>query len=321
MFIRFGRGLSCLLVATAGGSLWADHGPGTSGGGLSVQSGEVLKPGAWAFELRSDYTAFKIPSDADIASKAATAGAIDLLDHSLLYGASLAYGVADNLQFSLSFGYYTADGGGTVSVDPGSGGLTRSSNEPKGLTDLWINGKWALFKGPAGRFAFYGGVKFPTGKKDVRDSNGETVDFASTPGSGATDYLAGFGYSTYLTPQLTLDASAGRTFRGVYHGYRLGDRTEAGVAMGWRFTKNIRAFPQYAAFMELNFRTNGKVEAQGEQDGNSGGSAAFLSPGFRCGLSSRAALSLSAQFPVHQTPNGAQIETKFKAVASLSLSF
>lgn len=321
MHMRFLRHPPILMALAVGGSLWADHGPGTSGGGLSVQSGETLKPGAWAFELRSDYTAFKIPSDADIASKAAAAGAIDLLDHSLLHGASLACGVSEDLQFSLSFGYYTAMGGGTVGVDPDSGALVRSTNESKGVTDLWINSKWALYKGPAGRLAFYGGVKFPTGKTDVRDSNGEAVDFASTPGSGATDYLAGFGYSTYLTPQLTLDASAGHTFRGAYHDYRLGGRTEAGMAVGWRFTQNIRTFPQYAAFMELNYRSNGKVEVQGEHDDNSGGSALFLSPGLRFGFSPRASFSLAAQLPVRQNPNGAQIETKFKAVASLSLSF
>lgn len=310
-----------LAPALACTGLFADHGPGTSGGGLSVQSGEVLKRGAWALELRSDYTAFKIPSDGDIAAKAASAGAIDVLDHSLLHGFSLAYGVAENIQISASFGYYAPSGGGTVSYDADSGLLSRSSNEPKGLTDLWINGKWAFYKGPLGRFAFFGGVKFPTGKKDVLDSNEEAVDFASTPGSGAADFMAGLGYSTYLTPQLMLDASASHTVRGTYHLYRLGDRTEAGVALAWRFTENIRAFPQSSGFMELNFRRIGKVQNQGEKDGNSGGTAIFLSPGLRFGFSPHASLSLAAQLPLMQSPNGAQIETKMKAVASLSLSF
>ncbi len=286
-----------------------------------MQSGEVVKRGAWSFELRSDYTAFKIPSDADIAAKAAAASEIDVLGHSLLQNASFSFGLAENLQLSMSIGYYTAIGGGTLSVDKDSGGLVRSTNEPKGLTDLWINGKWGFYKGPAGRIALYGGMKIPTGKKDVRDSNGEPVDFASTPGSGAADFTAGFGYSTYLSPQLTLDVSAGHTFRGTYHDYRLGDRTEAGVAFGWRFTGNIRAFPQSAAFLELNYRRNGNVQILGRRDGNSGGNAVFLSPGFRFGFSPGASFSLAAQLPLSQSPNGAQIETKLKAVASLSLSF
>ena len=319
--MHLARRILCLVALLPGRSLMADHGPGTSGGGLSVQSGEVLKRGAWAFEMRSDYTAFKVAGDAEITAKATAAGDIDVLDRSQLHGVSLAFGVAENLQLSASFGYYSASGGGTVRYDPNSGGLSRSSNEPTGLTDLWINGKWALYKGPAGRFALFGGVKFPTGKKDVHDSNGDAVDFASTPGSGATDFMAGLGYSTYLTSQLTLDASAVHTFRGTYHDYRLGDRTEAGVAVGWRFTESIQTFPQYRAFLELNYRSNGKVKVQSERDGNTGGSAVFLSPGLHFGFSPHAALSLTAQLPLRQSPNGAQIETKLKVVASLSLSF
>lgn len=321
MQIRIARRITCLLALLSGSCLFADHGPGTSGGGLSVQSGEVLKRGAWSFELRSDYTAFNIPSDAEIAMKAATAGDIDVLDHSLLQGICLSYGLAENLQVSASLGYYTASGGGTVSIDPDGGGLSRSTNEPKGFTDLWISGKWAFYKGPSGRLALYGGVKIPTGKKDVLDSNGEPVDFASTPGSGATDLVGGLGYSTYVTSKLTLDASISSTFRGVYHGYRLGNRLDAGVALGWRFTESIRIFPQSSAFLELNYRSIGKVEDQGARDDNSGGSAVFLSPGLRFGFSPRAALSFALQLPLSQSPNGAQIETKLKAVASLSLNF
>ena len=319
--MNISRRVPCLIALLVGGSLMADHGPGTSGGSLSVQSGEVMKRGDWAFELRSDYTAFKVPGDAEIIAKATSAGAIDVLDHSLLHNASLTFGLAENLQLSASFGYYSASGGGTVSYDPDNNGLSRSTNEPKGLTDLWISGKWAFYKGPAGRFALYGGVKIPTGKKDVRDSNGDPVDFASTPGSGATDFMAGLGYSTYLTSQLTLDASASHTLRGTYHDSRLGGRLDAGVALGWRFTEDIRTFPQSAVFLELNYRINGKVRVQGERDDNSGGSAVFLSPGLRFGLSPRASLSVAVQLPLSQTPNGAQIETKLKVVASLSLSF
>ena len=319
--MHLARRILCLVALLPGRSLMADHGPGTSGGGLSVQTGEVLKRGAWAFEMRSDYTAFKVAGDAEITAKATAAGDIDVLDRSLLHVVSLAFGVAENLQLSASFGYYSASGGGTVRYDPDSGGLSRSSNEPKGLTDLWINGKWALYQGPAGRFALSGGVKLPTGKKDVRDSKGGSVDFASTPGSGATDFMVGFSYSTYLTSQLTLDASAGQIFRGTYHDYRLGDRLDAGVGLGWRFTENIRTFPQVAASVELDYRHSGKAEAQGEREENSGGSSVYLGPGLRFSFSSDASLWLALQLPVHQSPNGAQIETKLKVAASLSLSF
>ena len=50
--------LAAFSVALAAvNSTHADHGPGTSGGGASTQSGEALKPGKFAVEFREDYSA------------------------------------------------------------------------------------------------------------------------------------------------------------------------------------------------------------------------------------------------------------------------
>jgi hypothetical protein len=313
--------LALPLLCLASLALRADHGPGTSGGGLSVQSGETLHAGAFSLEWRSDYTAFKTLSDAGIAAKAGPGGDIDLLDHSWLHTLTFGYGLTDTVQVSGSFGYYDPSGGASAAVDPVTSAVTRTANDPKGLTDLWLNAKWAVYRGPAGRLALFGGVKLPTGRKDVTDAAGDPVDYASTPGSGAVDYQAGLGYSTFLTARLTLDASASHTFRGIYRGYRLGGRTDAGVAMAWRFADSVRTFPQASAFLELNYRDLGRIENQGITDENSGGSALFTSPGLRFAFSPRAALTLAAQIPLGQSPNGAQVETRFKAVAALSFSF
>ncbi|HJU82955.1 MAG TPA: hypothetical protein VJ600_01980 [Holophagaceae bacterium] len=309
------------LLGLSAVGLRADHGPGTSGGGLSVMSGEVLRPGAFSLDWRSDYTAFRSLDDAGIAAKAADAGGIDLLDHSWLHSVSLGVGLTETVQLSATVGWYAPSGGATASVDPATGAVTRVANDPRGLTDLWINAKWAVYKGPAGRLALTGGVKLPTGKKDVRDASGDPVDFASTPGSGATDFQAGLGYSTFLTAHLTLDASVARTFRGTYRGYRLGDRTDAGAALAWRLTDSIRSYPQGSLFLELNYRDLDRVRDQGVTDGNSGGRALFTSPGFRLAFSPRSALTLAGQLPLRQSPNGAQTETRFKAVVALSFSF
>jgi hypothetical protein len=98
--------LSMALAAAA--SAYADHGPGTSGGGAATQSGETLKPGKFSLEFRTDYTEFENLSQSEIEAKAASAGGFDLLDRSFLSTVSLSYGVVENFQVGLTLGYYNA---------------------------------------------------------------------------------------------------------------------------------------------------------------------------------------------------------------------
>ena len=61
------RPLATLGVALATASVaFADHGRGTSGGGVLTQSGETLKPGAFSIEFREDYTEFQRLSQAEV---------------------------------------------------------------------------------------------------------------------------------------------------------------------------------------------------------------------------------------------------------------
>ena len=312
--------LALVALLMTGPALRADHGPGTSGGGLSVPSGETLKAGRFSLEWRTDVTTFRRPSEADLRAKAGD-GEIDLLDRSLLHSLTLAYGFGDACQVSATLGTYTPSGGATASLDPETGELVRTANRPQGLTDLWLQGKWAFHRGPVGRIAAFAGLKLPTGRTDARDEAGEPVDLASTPGSGAVDTLLGLGYSTFLTARWTLDAGLTHTWRGTHRDTRLGDRLDAGVGVAYRFTRDLRSFPQASAFLELNHRRLGRLRIDGEAEANSGGRALFASPGLRVGFTPRMALTVAAQLPLSQSLHGAQIETRLKAVAALSVAF
>ena len=63
-----------LLLAS---SAYANHGPGTSGGGSSTISGEVLKPGKFSLDLRMDYTEFEHVSRAEAERRALESGGFD----------------------------------------------------------------------------------------------------------------------------------------------------------------------------------------------------------------------------------------------------
>lgn len=338
--------LTVAALACAAGAAFADHGPGTSGGGTSTQSAETLKPGQFSIEARLEATEFEHLSSSEISRSAAHTGHFDLLDRSVLSSLSLSYGVAENFQLSLSIGYYDAENareavvpghhdpppaehGGEAAEEHGhdeaehdaAPGIESHGFDPDGLTDLLLAGKYRFYRGPLGQFALIAGVKIPTGDDDVRDSTGAAIDPAAAAGSGSWDFVGGLAYSTFITGQLTVDASAQYTLRTEHDDFKVGDRFDAGVAVAYRLTRDIERFPQVSLFVETNLRHLRPSEVGGEEHHNTGGTALFISPGARIRFSRHAAFSVAPHLPVVQDLEGEQLETAFKLTAAFTLSF
>lgn len=299
----------------------ADHGPGTSGGAVSVQSGETLKPGAIALDLRFDYTEFEHPSRAALDARATAAGDIDALDRSLFATVGLAFGAAEDVQVGVSTGFYHAIGTRGDALDPTAGTTDVASFDPDGLTDLWVTGKTRVSRGPSGSVAVFGGAKAPVGRRVVYNSADERIEPSAAAGSGAWDEMLGTAWSKWLTERITLDVSVQFTHRGEYRDFKIGDRIDAGVAAAYRLMEDIQAYPQESVFVELTARRIGRSADDGASDENTGGTAFFLSPGARVGLSPSLSASLSLQLPVAQDLNGEQLETRYKLVAGLTVIF
>ena len=317
-----------LIAATA----IADHGPGTSGSGFNTQTAETLKAREWDASFNFDWTEFDSPSPSALIGKEH----FDLIDRSFLSTFSVSFGATENLQLGLAFGYYAAEGTRRIAhhEEEAEAGHhehaeehheetapSLASFEPDGWTDLWLTGKYRVHRGPAGSFALLGGVKFPVGETRVLDSDGERLEPASTPGSGAWDGMAGAAYTFALTPSLALDASAQYTLRGEKRGYRLGNRLDAGVALGWRIFGEAKSFPQVSLQAEANVRAIGKSDTEEGRDGNTGGTVLFLSPGARVRFTEHAAWSVGVQLPVVQDLNGDQVETAFRVTSGFSFTF
>jgi len=307
------------VVATT--SVRADHGPGTSGGGSSTQSAETLKPGKFSAELRLDYTEFEDLADSEIEAKAARAGDIDLLDRSFLETLSVSYGIAENFQVGLSIGLYQANRAREAEFDDTTGETEFATFDPDGITDLWLTGKWRFYRGPMGQLATFGGVKFPTGRHNVHNSEGERVEPAATAGTGAYDGMIGLAFSRYLTSRITMDVSGQYTIRGEADDFKLGDRIDGGVALAYRFNEDITKYPQFSVFGEANVRHLFKSQDDGANDPNTGGTVVFLSPGVRASFTRNVAFTVAPQIPVMQELNGEQLETKIKVNAALTFTF
>ncbi|HVE40382.1 MAG TPA: transporter [Planctomycetota bacterium] len=306
-----------------------DHGPGTSGGGLSTQSAEVLKPGSWSLGLRIDYTNFQRLSETQIQDKTVSmAGAdhvhFDAVRWSMLETFELSVGATESLQFGFSFGYYRATDvrEGHLHGD-GSYGF-HDFGDISGMTDQWITSKYRVMRGEYGSLAFFGGVKLPFGDDNETgesSTSNEPLDPALQPGSGAFDFQLGAAYTRYLSSAVSMDTSIAYTYRTRADDFKIGDLILFGLALNYRFTESVQVFPQPSAFLELNVRHLFRNREGSEVEENSGGTALFVSPGFRVGFSDKVSLTIAIQIPVVQALHEEQQLTKFKVSTGLTLSF
>jgi hypothetical protein len=303
----------------------ADHGPGTSGGGSATQSGETLKPGAVSLGFHWTFTSFEELTKAQIEEKALRVEGehhhFDAIRTANIWSLDLAYGVMEDLQIGLSTGWYRGENLREAEVESGS--LTfHDLGDVTGPTDLWTNAKYRFLRGPYGSWAAFGGIKFPTGRDDVRgDDTLERLDPSLQPGSGAFDFLAGTAYSVFLTSRFTLDASLQYIRRTANNAFKIGDRIDGGVAVAFRVMEDIKTYPQVSVFAEANVRQLFRNVEDGQREDNSGGTVLFLAPGVRARLNEHFSIGVSPRFPVLQALNSEQEETRFQVVADVVFSF
>lgn len=301
-------------------AIFANHGPGTSGGGSSTASGETLRPGGFDLSLREDYTRFEKIDRAGAERRALQSGEFDALESASITSLAVSYGVVEDFQIGGQIGYYAGEH--FIDAESEDGIDAESSTaDPDGLTDLSLTMKYRLLKGQPGNLAVIGGVIAPTGRDDVRLSDGALLEPSSQPGTGAWAYQVGLAYSRFLTSRITTDASAIYTIRTRHDGFEVGDRLDLGIAMAYRITPSIRSFPNYSVFAEAGAVWLGKDKDDDEVNPNSGGWTVYLTPGARVRFTEHVSLTVAPAFPVIQELNGDQIESRFKLSAILSFSF
>ena len=298
----------------------ANHGPGTSGGGISTPSGEVLKQGKFELTLQEDYTQFEHVSRSAAERRALSAGEFDSLENASVTSFGLSYGILDDLQLSANIGWYF--GNNFIDAESEDGVAESGVADPSGLTDLSLTLKWRVLRGQPGNVALIGGVIVPTGRDDVRLDNGDLLEPSSQPGTGAWGFRFGLGYSRFLTSHITIDTGAVYTLRTEHDDFKVGDRFDVGLALAYRLTESIQSFPNYSVFGEVAAVWIDKDHVNGEGDNpNSGGWTVYLSPGFRVRFNENVALSFAPSVPIYQSLNGEQVRSDFKLSATLSFSF
>ncbi len=296
----------------------ANHGPGTGGAATTIPA-ITLKSGTFSLGLRTELTEFESISDSQLFDKATDAGSFDAIDRTFLYTFDIGYGVTDNLTLGLNIGWFEAINFRESELEDDEIEVFQAN--PDGITDLWLSCKYRFLRGPQGHYAILGGIKFPTGVDDRKNSVGEDVEAVEQPGSGSYDFTTGFAYSRWFTKDWTMDTSIQYILRTEgARDFKIGDRIDWSFATAYQIIPRNK-YPNFAPVGEINTRYLFRDEESGEDQQNSGGTTVFLSPGVRVGITPRCGVGTSVSFPVFQNLLGEQQETDFKVVVGVNYSF
>lgn len=158
------------------------------------------------------------------------------------------------------------------------------------------------------------GVKTPWGRNALVQ-DGQRVDEHAQPGTGSTDLFGGLAFLHLFDAQSALFASG--QFRGTGSNdfaYRYGDITLANVAYERKLTGWLDAV------LELNYRHAGRdrVDAEGIEDPNTGGSILYLTPRVVVDLGKGLVARAGVQIPTWKGLNGEQTE---KAVVNAGVTY
>ena len=207
-----------------------------------------------------------------------------------------------------------------------SGGGGRVTRDSRGVGDIRSLLKYRVFTrdtpGKTHRLGVFGGLEWPTGKDNQKDSLGRLPQTLQA-GSGSYDPIIGTVWTTQ-TLGWEFDADIGYKFNTEANNFEFGDVFSYNISYQHRLLP--RELPEegvpsfvYGVF-EINGIYTGKNKIGGLRDANSGGNTVFFSPGLQW-VSAAWVLEASVQLPIIQDLNGDANEVDYATTIGVRYRF
>jgi hypothetical protein len=161
------------------------------------------------------------------------------------------------------------------------------------------------------------GLKLPTGRTDVRNTEGELAERTLQPGTGTTDAVAGVYYTRILpTRNLSWFAQAMLQLPLNYReDYKPGKRLSLDAGVRYGVGDNLGLMLQANALVKARDSGN-----QAEPE-DSGGRSLFLSPGVGYAVTKSVQVYGFLQLPVYQYVNGVQLTARHAVAIGVTSRF
>lgn len=297
----------------------ANHGPASGGGAVSTIPAITLKKNKFSLSLGMTLTELESMSRSRLFDKGIEAGGFDASERTFLYTFSVGYGITDDFSLGLATGWFETINFRESELEDNEVEIFKAN--PDGLTDLWFTTKYRFFRGRQGHFAFLAGIKFPIGRDDIKNDEGESLEAVEQPGSGSYDASVGFAYSRWFTENWTMDTNIKYTFRTEgARDYKIGDRIDLNFANSYQVIPR-KTYPNFAPIAEINVRHLFRDEQNGSDITHSGGTTVFISPGIRAAITSRFGVTSGVSFPIFQHLLGEQQETDLQISVGFNYNF
>ncbi len=146
------------------------------------------------------------------------------------------------------------------------------------------------------------GLKLPTGRIAVANSDGDVAERSLQPGSGSTDTLLGVSY--HSAPGRGAESwfaqSAWQHTVAIRDGYKPGDKFLFDAGWRYRWTQNA------SLLLQANFQIRERDKGPNAED-DSGGRVLFISPGLSYAVTPQTQAYLFVQLPLYTFVNGVQL--------------
>ena len=192
-----------------------------------------------------------------------------------------------------------------------------NSDGTSGFGDMVLTAKRAMVFTPRHLLVGGLGVKFPTGRYKLRDSDGAIGESTLMPGTGSYDGLLSLYYAYQWRPH-KLDTFVSGFYRLNTENplnYKIGNATLLNAGVNYIPAETVTLTGQ------VNARFSDRDEFHGETVPSTGGTFIYLTPGVRVQAFSSTAFYAHLQLPVYQEVNEANLAPRYGLLLGVSYAF
>lgn len=192
--------------------------------------------------------------------------------------------------------------------------------QSKGWGDLTVIGNYHFLKQDNQDLSLAGGIKFPTGLTNEKNSVGERFEPELQPGTGSYDYIVGGVYNTQID-RLHFLANIAYVFKTEGdQDYRFGDLLSTSFFVDYLINSNSEILKTKIG-INSNYQYEKKHKDNGDKVNDSGGNTIFLGPTLSMNTTENSSIFASILFPVYQRLGGAHQEVEYTWTAGGKIQF